>query len=603
MADLGQYYVQVIPSTRGISGSLTKALSGEASTAGASAGKSIGSSIKGALAKAGIGLAIGGTLKKALDEGGKLQQSYGGLETIYGDAADAAKKYAKEAANAGISANDYAEQAVSFGASLRQAFKGDTTKAVEAANTAILDMTDNAAKMGTPIQDIQHAYQGFAKQNYTMLDNLKLGYGGTKQEMERLLADAEQLTGKKYDISNLGDVYDAIHAIQGELGLTGVAAAEASTTFTGSFEAMKASLSNLLGAMALGEDVKAPMQQLITSAGTFLFNNFIPMVGNVLKSLPSAMAGALQTIIPTLVGNGGAIVDSILQGINQGIPLVTQALPQMITNGMSVITENLPTVLAKGREIIANLANGILENLPAIIDAIRGVVERFVQFISDNLPLVIDEGIKLVGSLAKGLGKNMPAILGALVKLGGTILLGLLKLAPKLITGGGKLVFAIAKGLGGSALHAIRDAMERLKERITKPFQDAIDKVKGIVDKVKGFFPIKVGNLLSGLKLPHISISGSFSLKPPSVPHVSVSWYKKAGDNPYMFGDATLFGAGEAGDEILYGRRALMSDISKAVGNGRNITNNITMNVDGSENPEEFATRFVRQLQMDMRMI
>ena len=175
-----------------------------------------------------VAAGIDTVLKSAIEEGGKLQQSFGGLDTIYGEASSAAKEYAVQAAAAGISANDYAEQAVSFGASLKQAFGGDTTKAVEAANTAIMDMTDNAAKMGTPIESIQNAYSGFAKQNYTMLDNLKLGYGGTKSEMERLLADAEKLTGVHYDISNLGDVYDAIHAIQGDLGLTGVAAQEAS---------------------------------------------------------------------------------------------------------------------------------------------------------------------------------------------------------------------------------------------------------------------------------------------------------------------------------------------------------------------------------------
>lgn len=175
MPTLGAAYVQIVPSADGIKGSIENVLSGEASSAGESAGKNIGSTIKGLILKAGIGAAVVKTFKDSIDAGGALQQSFGGLETIYGDAAEAAKNYAYEASKAGISANDYAEQAVSFGASLKQAFGGDTTKAVEAANTAIMDMTDNAAKMGTPIESIQTAYQGFAKQNYTMLDNLKLG--------------------------------------------------------------------------------------------------------------------------------------------------------------------------------------------------------------------------------------------------------------------------------------------------------------------------------------------------------------------------------------------------------------------------------------------
>ena len=236
--ELGKAYVQIIPSAKGIGGAISKELDGEAGSAGKSAGLNIAGALKGAIAAAGIGTA----LKSALEAGGNLQQSFGGLETLYGDAADAAKKYAVEAAQAGISANTYAEQAVSFGAALKSAFSGDTAKAAEAANTAIMDMADNAAKMGTPIENIQTAYQGFAKGQYQLLDNLKIGYGGTKTEMQRLLADASKLSGVEYNIDNLGDVYDAIHVIQQDLGLTGVAAAEASTTFTGSFEAMKAAV-------------------------------------------------------------------------------------------------------------------------------------------------------------------------------------------------------------------------------------------------------------------------------------------------------------------------------------------------------------------------
>ena len=211
---LGSAYVQIIPSAEGIKGSIQNVLEPEAAVAGKSAGTGIARFVKKALA----GAAIGKVLKDALSEGGNLQQSYiGGLETLYGDAADMAREYAKEAAAYGISMNNYSEQAVSFGAALKNAYGGDTLKAAEAANMAIQDMADNSAKMGTDINSVSQAYGGFAKQNYTMLDNLKLGYGGTKTEMERLLADAQELSGVEYDINNLGDVYNAIHVIQGEL--------------------------------------------------------------------------------------------------------------------------------------------------------------------------------------------------------------------------------------------------------------------------------------------------------------------------------------------------------------------------------------------------
>ena len=191
MPDIATAYVQVVPTTKGIKQALTDEISGS----GDSAGLQLGNKLKNALIAAGIGTAIGKIFSTALSAGGDLQQSFGGLDTIYGDASEAAKQYAAEAAKAGISANQYAEQAVSFGASLKQAFGGDTAAAVEAANTAIMDMADNSAKMGTDITAVQTAYQGFAKQNYTMLDNLKLGYGGTKTEMERLLKDAQELSG------------------------------------------------------------------------------------------------------------------------------------------------------------------------------------------------------------------------------------------------------------------------------------------------------------------------------------------------------------------------------------------------------------------------
>ena len=327
--ELAKAYVQIIPTTKGIQNTIQEEIGGE--KIGTTAGLKIGNALKGALGKVAIGATIAKIFKDSLTQGSKLQQSFGGLDTIYGDAADTAKEYAYAAAQAGISANDYAEQAVSFGASLKQAFGGDTTKAVYAANTAILDMTDNAAKMGTPLESIQNAYQGFAKQNYTMLDNLKLGYGGTKTEMERLLKDAQELSGVEYDISNLGDVYEAIHVIQGELGLTGVAAQEASGTFSGSFGAMKASVANLLANMSLGEDIMPSLQSLVTNTKNFLVGNFLPMVGNVLKSVPQIIGGLFEMAAGWIKGIDwyGAGV-SILTKISTGIQNLRDTIPQKI---------------------------------------------------------------------------------------------------------------------------------------------------------------------------------------------------------------------------------------------------------------------------------
>ena len=365
---LGTAYVQIVPSAQGIKGSITNALGGEAESAGSDIGSKLGMFAKKALAKVAIGTAVIAGVKSALSEGAALEQSYfGGLDTLYGEAAGAARNYAREAAAAGISMNSYSEQAVSFGAALKNAYGGDTYKAMEAANMAILDMADNSAKMGTDITSVQMAYQGFAKQNYTMLDNLKLGYGGTKTEMERLLADAEALTGVHYDINNLGDVYDAIHVIQGDLGLTGVAAAEASETFSGSFNAMKASASNFLGSLAIGEGVSESMNQLVTSASTFFFGNFLPMVGTLVSQLPGAIATFLQTGLPLLVSN----ITSLLTN-----------LATMVTSFASGITgpkvaewaqTMLPKILAAGASLIGNLATSFITNLPKIVGAIARI--------------------------------------------------------------------------------------------------------------------------------------------------------------------------------------------------------------------------------------
>ena len=498
-AELGKAYVQIVPSAKGISGSISKELGGESASAGKSAGLNIAGAIKGAIAAAGIGTA----LKAALEAGGNLQQSFGGLDTLYEDAADAAKKYAVEAAQAGISANSYAEQAVSFGASLKAAFGGDTVKAAEAANTAILDMADNSAKMGTDITSIQTAYQGFAKQNYTMLDNLKLGYGGTKTEMERLLADAEKLSGVKYDINNLGDVYSAIHVIQEDLGLTGVAAQEASTTFTGSLGAMKAAGENLLANLALGEDIGPSLDTLGQTIETFLFNNLIPMVGNVINAIPELLTGLSSMIIGMLnqisqnsdeiVNAGIEIVTSLVTAIVEAAPYLVEAawnlamsLGQALietdwatvgTNLLSAlrdaidlaageilgmdtatidgflegITNGLPGLLDKGIEFITNLQEGILSNIPQLITSAAEIITKFASFLLENAPTIMEKGAELMLKLIDGLIKNLPQIataaFQAITKFITTLAQNLPKILEQGITIIGKLVVGLIQAI------------------------------------------------------------------------------------------------------------------------------------------------------------
>lgn len=377
---LGTAYVQIRPSADGIKGSITNVLGGEAESAGTSAGTKIGAFAKKAIVAAGIGAALVGGIKAAMDEGAKLQQSYlGGLDTLYGEAAAGAREYAKEAAKAGISMNSYSEQAVSFGAALKAAYGGDTYKAMEAANTAILDMADNAAKMGTPLESIQNAYQGFAKQNYTMLDNLKLGYGGTKTEMERLLADAQKLTGIEYNIDNLGDVYDAIHVIQGSLGLTGVAAKEASETFSGSFAAMKASAQNLLGSLALGENIQPALTGLLTAIDTFVFNNLIPMIGTIVRGLPEVIATFVQEGIPMLLERISSFVADLAEKLTTGANSLTSDKVK------AWAVETIPKLLRSAGDLIGKFASGLIQNLPKIVSAIGRIALSIVTGLGSAL--------------------------------------------------------------------------------------------------------------------------------------------------------------------------------------------------------------------------
>ncbi len=409
---LGTAYVQIQPSATGIKGSISKALGGESESAGTSAGLNIAKFAKKALVAGGIGAAFVGVIKGAISEGAKLQQSYlGGLDTLYGDAADGAREYAKQAAAAGISMNEYSEQAVSFGAALKAAYGGDTMKAADAANTAILDMADNAAKMGTPLESIQNAYQGFAKQNYTMLDNLKLGYGGTKSEMERLLQDAQKISGVEYNIDNLGDVYEAIHVVQGELGLTGVAAEEASQTFSGSFAAMKASAQNVLGSLALGEDIQPALSGLITAVDTFVFNNLIPMIGTVIRGLPQVIATLVQEGIPMLLERISSFIANIATSLTDSansltsekvktwavetIPKLLQSAGELIGKFASGLVQNIPKIIVAVGKIALSIITGLGQAIwPKIVEAANGIKERFlapINALRDKVKEIIDK--------------------------------------------------------------------------------------------------------------------------------------------------------------------------------------------------------------------
>lgn len=654
MPDIGTAYLQIVPSMDGVPGSIRRGLGGEADAAGVMAGGRISGKIKGALAAAGIGAALGAGLAKSIKTGANLEQAIGGVETLFKDSADEMIKNADNAfKTAGISANQYMEQATSFSASLLQSTGGDTQKAAKAANQAIIDMSDNSNKFGTNIQDIQNAYQGFAKQNYTMLDNLKLGYGGTKTEMERLLADAEKISGQKYDISNLSDVYEAIHVIQGEMDITGTTSKEAASTLSGSFASMKAAAENFMGDLALGRNVGPAMIGLAESAGTFLFDNLIPAVGRVFASLPQAISALIQTGLPKFIASGSNMVTGLVSGIQTAGPQLAKRIPELVQQGMDAISQNLPNFVAKGRDMIIGLVQGITSNLPTYIDAVTNIASKIPEFLKQNLPKIAAEGGRLIGQLAVAFIKNLPKIVAAVGKLGLTIISGILKNIPTILKAGKNLVFNFAKGLGGAALAAVKSAAKKIvtglispistiggkirgyvntvkslmsfsglsskvrsiwngvKSAITGPIENAKNTVSGIIKKIKGFFPLGGGKLFSGIKLPHFSVSGGkfpFGVAGKgSLPSWNVSWYRKAEDTPYLFTKPTAFEtrvAGEHNDEIMYGRRNLMKDISEAVKDkSRSVVQNFYITVNGAKDPEEYMKALMRRAKMEARAI
>ena len=405
--EMAKAYVQIVPSADGIRAALTDVFDEETDGLGAKVGQSIGAQLVGTIKKVLAAAGIGKIIKDSIDMGGALQQSIGGIETLFKDSADTVKQYAAQAyQTVGLSANDYMEQTTSFAASLLSSVSKDTNAAAQLANMAMVDMADNANKMGTDMQDIQNAYQGFAKQNYTMLDNLKLGYGGTQAEMQRLLIDAEKISGVHYDLGNLADMYSAIHVIQREMDITGTTAREAATTLTGSFAAMKAAAQNVLGNWSTGADLTAPLQALTDTARTYLVGNLLPMIGNVLQGIPQVIYG----LVPEVVQTGTELLGSLAQGFTQGIPdFLANALPQLLSFTEN-LRENAGEFVNAGLDMITQLANGLIAGLPDLIAYVPDII-NICGIINDNMPKLLAEGVSLVVQLGVGIVKAVPDLL------------------------------------------------------------------------------------------------------------------------------------------------------------------------------------------------
>lgn len=442
--ELAKAYVQIIPSAVGIQGRIQKEIEPEADSAGSSFGGKMVGMIKKVIATA----AIGKALSASISEGAALEQSLGGIETLFKDSADKVKANAAKAyQTAGMSANDYMELTTSFSASLLSSLAGDTSKAADVADMAMVDMSDNVNKMGTNMEDIKNAYQGFAKQNYTMLDNLKLGYGGTKSEMERLLADAQKISGVEYNIDNLSDVYSAIHVIQGQLDITGTTAKEAATTISGSFNQMKAAAKNVMGEIALGMDVGPALNELANTIITFAAGNLLPAVWNVISALPSAIVTFVTALGPQLFAAVSGLIPQIASGITTGIPTLYQSAMQLMDQFNIGIQEQFPTLLQKGVDFISNIVNGILQNLPQVITMAGNVITYFVNTIISMLPTVLSAGARLLLRLVNGIINNLPQITQAAVTAIVRFVASIGQNLPQILQSGITIIAKLAAGL------------------------------------------------------------------------------------------------------------------------------------------------------------
>lgn len=452
--ELAKAYVQIVPSAEGIQGKITEALGGEPAAAGDAAGQSLGAKLVGTLKKVIAAAGIGKIISDSINMGGALQQSLGGVETLFKDSADTVKEYAAQAyRTVGLSANDYMEQTTSFAASLLSSVSQDTNAAAQLANMAMVDMADNANKMGTDMQDIQNAYQGFAKQNYTMLDNLKLGYGGTQAEMQRLLNDATKISGVKYDLGNLADMYSAIHIIQQEMDITGTTAREAATTLTGSFAAMKAAAENVMGNWSTGADLTEPLQALADTAQTFLVDNLLPMIGNVLAGIPEIV----YSLVPELLQTGTELLSSLAQGFTEGIPeFFSTALPQLLAF-TDQLRDNAASFVDAGLNLITQLLNGLIAGLPDLIAYVPDIIINICGIINDNMPKILGEGVAIIVQLVVGIVKAVPDLLANWKKILQAVLsvisaINWLNIGKNILTG----VANGVKSMGTSMLNAFK---------------------------------------------------------------------------------------------------------------------------------------------------
>ena len=447
-------------------------------------------------AVAGVTAGFGALAKSALDSKASLEQNLGGVETLFKENAQTVIDNANKAyKTAGMSANAYMESVTSFSASLLQSVAGDTAKAADIADMAMVDMSDNANKMGTSMELIQNAYQGFAKQNYTMLDNLKLGYGGTKEEMQRLLEDAEKISGVKYDISNLSDVYNAIHVIQGELGITGTTAKEASSTISGSIDSAKAAFDNFLN----GSGSPSELADAMVTAGRNILNGLAEIIPRLIETIPETVRLIKESFteqlspenLQEMLDSGVKILMSILNGILTALPGVINTALMIVQTLAGYLIENFPQFLEVGAQLLQNIITGITQGIPRLLAQGADMLSQYKGKIIEYLPKLIDSGLKMLVSLLNGLLQAAPKIIEQAGKLFTEYVDTIIKMLPKILESGKNMILSLLQGL-------IQNA-PKIIAQIAKTLADFLATIASNLPEILQAGIEIIGELLSGI--------------------------------------------------------------------------------------------------------
>ena len=424
---------------------------------------------------------IAALTKSSIDGYAEYEQLVGGVETLFKQSADVVQQYAANAyKTAGMSANEYMETVTSFSASLLQSLDGDTAAAAEKANLAITDMSDNANKMGTSMEMIQNAYNGFAKQNYTMLDNLKLGYGGTKEEMQRLLDDAEKLSGQKFDLSSYGDIVDAIHVVQTEMGITGTTAKEASTTISGSVSSMKSAWQNLVTGIS---DENANLEQLV---GNFV-DSAITAAGNIAPRIEQVLSGI------------GMLGEKIAPVIADGISAAVEKAPEFLTAGANMLVslgnalmEQSDLLIQNAFDLILVLADGLIQGVGGLADSAMELINKLADWVEEYSGVLAEKAVTLITTLANAIIKNLPGLIVAAVRIIGSLATGLIENLPTLIKQVPKIIAELVNGF----VEGLPDIIDVGKQIIEGLWEGIKSMASWIGGKVSGF----VGGLVDDVK-------------------------------------------------------------------------------------------------------